>query len=457
MIIARLKKSFFILIIACAIITNANARVTSPPDFKWGQSYYYDMEIGEKVIFNDVEVTLLKTENHFNLLKIGKDTLELKVARRTLPASIGELRVFVADNKNVKRLSPDTLMHGLFGKDALICLSESKKPMLDVDKYIFPVSFNDGFLWSAGEDSYMFSWQEYDKNIVYQGIGIDLHDAKGLEKHWLRAVENSTVAWISGQLPGNDDNSLCVLLESESQPGIFYVYNKLYRKNISVKKGRKLVRGDIIGTAWGDLLWGNMQFGILKSDTIPQPCDAFSNLINGFPQLYELYFRDNFHHIRSYSKGKIEFGKPAHKCGNSKNTQAFEDYEGKGWQTGKWNIADKVESVANGTDGNVRLRKILFRGTSAECENQFNHYDYEINVPNGVYRVRARAGDIYLSTKQKIEFEGSRPFSLSLSAGEYDWTTERIVDVKDGRLTVRIYIDNKEVAGLSEIVFQKAK
>ena len=124
MIIARLKKSFFILIITCAIITNANARVTSPPDFKWGQSYYYDLEIGEKVIFNDVEVTLLKTENHFNLLKIGKDTLELKVARRTLPASIGELRLFVADNKNVKRLSPDTLMHGLFGKDALICLSE---------------------------------------------------------------------------------------------------------------------------------------------------------------------------------------------------------------------------------------------------------------------------------------------------------------------------------------------
>ncbi len=458
MAIAILRKIFSILIIACVII-EVNAQVTSPADFQWGSCYYYDMKAGEKVIFNDVEVSLLKTEDHYNLVRIGTDTLELKVARRSLPASHIGVRIFIADNKNVKSLSADTLMHELLKKDALICLSEAAKPMLDENRYIFPVSFNDGFLWSVEEDSYMFSWQGEDHHDVYRGIGIDLHDAKGLEKHWLRALENSTVVWISDQSGSKDNNSACVLLESDSQPGIFYVYSNLYRKNLSVRKGRKLVRGAIIGTAWGDGLWGHLQFGIIRSDSVPQPCDAFSSLVNGFPQLYELYFRNNFHHTRQYSKGRIEFGKPAPLCGNRRNTQAFEDYDGKGWLTGKWNIADKVESVTDGISGNVRLGKVLFRGTSAECENPGNYYDYEINVPYGVYRVRARAGDISLPTKQKIEFEGTRPFNLTLGAGEFDWTTERIVDVKDGRLTVRIFLDedNEAAAGLSEIVFQKAK
>jgi hypothetical protein len=454
-----LKKIFFTVILFSVAIINVKAQSARLPDFKWSNCHYYDMEVGESIFFNDVKVTLLKIENHYNLVKIGDDTLELKVARRSPAVSIRGNRIFVADNKNVKGLSGNAFMHGLLTKDALICLCKAGVPMLDTDRYIFPVCFNDGFLWSSEEESYMFSFPGDGQNDVYPGIGIDLHDAKGVDKHWLTAIENSNVVWISGELSENDDNSVCVLLESESQSEIFYIYNKVYKRSLSVKKGRKLAKGDIIGTAWGDPLWGHLQFGIVRCDTIPLPSDVFSNLINGFPQLYELYFKDDFYHIRQYSKGRINFGKPDYQCGNRKNSQEFEVYEGKGWLTGKWNIADKVEFVTDGIDGNVRLRKKMFKGTGAECENPLNYFDYEISVPNGTYRIRAKAGDIFSDTWQKIEFEGVRPFTLSLKAGEFDWTTERIAEVNDRRLTIRIYLDedNKTVAGLSEIVFQKAK
>jgi len=63
-----------------------------------------------------------------------------------------------------------------------------------------------------------------------------------------------------------------------------------------------------------------------------------------------------------------------------------------------------------------------------------------------------------LASWQKIQFEGVTSATYSLDAGEFKWTSERVVKVKDGKLTVRIFIDesNKKVAGISEIVFQKA-
>ena len=125
---------------------------------------------------------------------------------------------------------------------------------------------------------------------------------------------------------------------------------------------------------------------------------------------------------------------------------------------GKWNIADKVESVEKGVSGNVRLKRILFANTPAECLNPVKWYDYEINVRNGSYRIRAKSGDIQVPTWQKIMFEGILAGTYSLNSGEFKWTPERIVKVTDGKLTVRIYLDdsNELSAGISEIVFQRA-
>lgn len=456
-----MKEYLFILLLVLGHRIFGFAQQNTAADFSWGNAYYFNVNVGESIYFDGSEVKLLQLNNQYNQLKIGSDTVWLKVSRRTVPETFNLVRIFVADNKNVKALTTDKSVHGLLKKDALICLSNYRNRLLDDRKYIFPISFNDGYLWSASEDSHMYSYLGYAPYIgdnyyrSHEGIDFDMHDARSLEKHWLVAMENSTVIWIEDDA---NENQACVLLESESQPGIYYVYQHLYDKNVVVRKGQKLKRGEVIGTIWGDQVWGHLHLDVVKSDTVPAYENRYVNSINFFPQIYELYFMKSYNYVRMFTKGRIRFGQLRSLNGNQKNAHAFENYSGKGWKIGNWNTADKVEWVMKGTEGNARLQKVLFAGSNAECTNPENYFDYEINVRNGTYRIRAKVGDLLLPSWQKIDLEGVPAATLSLDAGETKWTPEKIVRVKDGRLTVRIYIDeqNKKVAGLSEIVFQQA-
>lgn len=439
----------------------SNAQENTEPDFLWGNTSYFNISVGEQIFYDSKEIKLLALEKQYNKIKVGNDTLWLKVNRLSLPSVAGGFRLYVADNKNVKRISDDSDVHGLLKKDVLLGVSLFNETMLASEKYLFPISFNDGFLWNGREDAYMFSYMGKTKNgsiRSYEGIGIDVNDARGIEKHWIVAIENSTVVWVEDKNLDKMDKEACVLLKSVSNPNIYYVYNHLYNENIEVKKGQKLMRGELIGTVWGDAQWSHLQLLVVKSDSVPAYEQRFHNSLNFFPQLFELYHKQSYSYIKSYSRGKIEFGKSAEYNRNQKNTTAFEEYAGKGWLLGKWSIADKVESVAKYYEGNARLKKVLFDGSKAKSRNPKNYYEYNINVKNGVYRVRAKVGDLYLPSWQKIEFEGVIAASYSLKAGEQTWTTERVVTVRDRKLTVRIYIDkqNKFVAGLSEIVFQQA-
>lgn len=459
-----MKRKLCIFLVLITVLFRLNAQQADSADFRWGNGFYYNLNVGESITFNQMEVKLLKVENHYNQIKIGADTLWLKVARRLVPEQLGGVRIFVADNKKVKTLSSGSPVHGLLTKDALVCLSDSHYPLLDPTQYIFPVSFNDGYVWSADEESYMFSYyktERADNKLSYQpfaGIGFDVHNARGLMKHWLVAVENSRVVWVESKGLDEAGNQACVLLESASQPGIYYYYSRLFAKNLAVKKGQTLVRGDAIGTAWGDQTWGHFQFTVVKSQTEPTLQDCLHNAINGFPQLFGLYFQHNGYATRSFARGRIQFGKPREVNGNQKNSMAFEPYSGKGWLLGNWNVADRVEWVSNKNDGNVRLKKVLFEGSPAQCKNPENYFEYQITVPNGTYRIRAKVGDLNLPSWQKPEFEGVASPAKSLDAGEFEWTGERVVKVYDGTLNVRIYTDpeNEKVAGLSEIVFQRA-
>jgi hypothetical protein len=406
-----LKRKGFILLVLFAVLFQVNAQQADSADFRWGNGFYYNLNVGESITFNQVEVKLLKIENHYNQVKLGEDTLWLKVARRSVPEQLSGVRIFVADNKKVKALGSGFPVHGLLTKDALVCLSDSRLPLLDPAQYIFPVSFNDGFMWGAEEESYMFSFYKTDetgKQPAYSnfaGIGFDLHNARGIMKHWLVAVENSRVVWVESKGLDEAGNQACVLLESESQPGIYYYYNRLYSKNLAVKKGQNLVRGDAISTAWGDNTWGHFQFTVVKSQTEPTLEDCHHFAINGFPQLFGLYFRQNGNSARSFARGRILFGKPRHTNGNQKNSMAFELYSGKGWLLGKWNPADRVEWVSTKNDGNVRLKKVLFEGTPAQCKNPKNYFEYLITVPNGTYRIRAKVGDLFLPSWQKLSLK----------------------------------------------------
>ena len=123
---------------------------------------------------------------------------------------------------------------------------------------------------------------------------------------------------------------------------------------------------------------------------------------------------------------------------------------------GRWNVAGKVESVTKNDEGNARLKKVLFENTPAESVNPDDYFEYQISVRNGTYRIRVKVGDQYLPTWQKISFEGTTPVTKSLPAGELGWTGEQVVEVQDGTLNIRIYTSQNQVAGLSEIVFQRA-
>jgi hypothetical protein len=292
----------------------------------------------------------------------------------------------------------------------------------------------------------------------HAGIDFDLQDARGIEKHWIVAIENSTVVWVEDIIQDKAGKEASVLLESESQPGIYYLYNHLNNKNTEVKIGQKLQMGEPIGTIWGDEIWGHLTFSVIKSDSVPIIKNCCDNVVNCFPQIFELYFKQTSTFAKYFSKGRIFFGKACSQNGNQKNASTFEEYSGKGWILGKWNTADKVDFVSKGTEGNVRLRKTLFAGSPAECTNPNNWYDYEINVHNGTYRIRAKVGDIVLPTWQKISFENVEAGILIRGPGEFAWTSEKVVKVKDGNLTIRIFVDekNEKPAGISEIVFQRA-
>jgi hypothetical protein len=458
-----LKKHIIILIILLSFEFGANAQKQTTPDFTWGNASYFNLDVGESIFFNDTEIKLIWIENHFNQLQIGDEAFTIKVSRRTLPIVAGKLRVFVADNKNVKAISANKETHGLLKKDALICISDFQLPLLDPNNYLFPVSFGDGFLWSVEEDSHMFSYfgkaEGKSKEATnHDGIDFDLHEARGIEKHWIVAIENSTVVWIEEKNLDKAGKEACVLIESDSQPGIYYLYKHLNNKKIEVKTGQRLQRGELIGAIWGDEIWGHLTLSVIKSDTIPSFQDCSNNVVNCFPQIFELYFKQSDGFSKNFSKGRIFFGKNRSLNGNQKNAIEFEEYSGKGWILGKWNVTDRVDWVAKGNEGNIRLGKKLFEGSAAECTNPNDWYDYEINVQNGVYRIRAKMGDSALPTWQKISFEGIEAGVLSNETGEFKWTSEKAVKVIDGKLTIRIFIDsnNKKPAGISEIVFQKS-
>ncbi|MCY1723150.1 hypothetical protein OU798_22570 [Prolixibacteraceae bacterium Z1-6] len=458
-----MKSLIFIVLLQLGFLFG-NGQNNSEPDILWGNSSYYNLNVGDSIILNSTVIKLLELNNHFNKIEVGNDTIWLKVSRRSLPVSINNVRLFVADNRNVKNITDDTDVHGLLLKDVLICVSDSKFKMLDPHQYRFPISFNDGFLWSVEEDSYMFSyWGKEEKEREkyfrsYEGIGLDLNDARGIEKHWIVAMENSTVVWVEDKNIDRMEKEACVLLQSDSNPAIYYLYNHLYTKTIEVKKGQKLMSGELLGTVWGDEDWSHLQLLVIKSDSVPTYQNRFHNSLNFFPQLYELYFQHAFSTTKSFTRGRIQFGRSNNINQNQKNTSAYEIYAGKGWDLQRWNTADKVERAEKGNDGNARLKKVLFSGSAAKCVNPNNYYDYILNVKNGVYRIRAKVGDLYLPSWQKVEFEGVSAETYSLEAGVQKWTSERVVKVADTRLTVRIYIDeeNKKVAGLSEIVFQQA-
>ena len=128
----------------------------SVPDFTWGNCSYYNLSVNEEISYGGVDIQLLQLNNQYNQFRVNSDTLWVKVSKNSLAVNGSGVRLFVADNRNVKDIADNREVHGLLTKDVLICVSDLNKEMLNSRDYLFPVSFNDGFIWHVQEDANMF-------------------------------------------------------------------------------------------------------------------------------------------------------------------------------------------------------------------------------------------------------------------------------------------------------------
>ncbi len=451
----------YTLIIFFLVAIAGRAQGIEEPDFTFGNVSYFNLNVGERCVYGNTEIEVIKVEGNFTKISVNMDTLWLKVSRRSPAITLSSLQIFVADNKNVKAISGNNLVHGLLTKDVLLGVSPAGLPLADNIQFSFPVGFTQGFLWRTLEDSYMFSYQPYNENVKeegrsYAGVGIDMRDSRAMDKHLITAMENGKVAWVQTRNPSGAEQQATICIQSESSPDMFYIYEHLHSRGLTVKRNQRVLKGDGLGYAWGDSNWNHLRIGLVKSDSVPLFENRHHNAVNFYPHLLDLYFGKQPVFSNSFTKGQIYFGRASHLNGNARNVSGFEEFHGTGWNLGRWNVAEKVEWVSTRRSGNARLRKTLFDGQPARCTNPGDWYEYSINVRNGIYRIRALVGDYFLPSWQKVEFEGVVAGTFLREAGDLVWTSERIVKVTDGKLTVRIYTDGNQVAGISEIVFQQA-
>jgi hypothetical protein len=303
------------------------------------------------------------------------------------------------------------------------------------------------------EDSHMFAFLGPDR--CHEGIDLDMHNARGGEQHAVVAVEDAVMRWVEREQTGQDE--ACALLESLAEPGTYYVYQHLHRGAVFVSPGQRIRRGQKLGYIWGDNVWGHLHFAVVGYGPVPPYAERYRFLLNAFPQMYELWHGDLTPRPRLWTAGEFLFNRHRATNGNRKYLSEYGGLAGYGWLLGAWNVAGKVDSRARDDALNARLSGVLWPGTPAECTNPDPHYDFEVAVPRGQYRVKALLGDRDVASWQKCWFEGTEAGAFDLAAGQFAWTDERVVLVSDGRLTVRIELREGLPAGLGELHFARAE
>lgn len=429
-----------------------------PAPIQWGNARYYDLAIGGEISFLGKDVRLTDVVNHICCLEIDGQAIRLPVARQSRPAILNGLRIFVSDTRpaaNLTRNEAHPHVHGALTKDALICLSDPSQPLLDPQRFTFPIDRSDGYRWTMDEDSHMFAYLRPDRS--HEGIDLDMSRARGRQIDALVAVEDSIVRWMAH----GSENEACVLLQSIAAPDIYYIYQHLYRDRIQVEDGQELSKGDTIGYIWGDRRWGHLHFSVISHGTAPGYPQRYQNILNSFPQLYELWHGSMDTAATPVTSGSFRFATPYWINGNRQNLHAYSDAIGYGWRLGEWCPAAKIDTslpAKQMTFGQSAVfSKTMHRQSGIPARSPYDWIDFEIRVENGEYRVKAEIGDLFGETKQQVSFEGQDAGSFSLPKGALAWTKENRVSVADGLLTIRLTLATPESsAGIRELYFIKS-
>lgn len=446
--------------LACGIAAAGRAESPSPdadPRIAWGNVVYVNLNIGDSLPFLGKSVRLLGVTNNIATVSVDDEARKLTMARLALPTVINGVRVFVADTGPVASLTTDEkypLVHAALTGDALLCLSDPARPLLDPGRFTFPVARADGFRWSMEENSHMFAYLRPQRS--HEGIDIDLTAARGKEIHALVAIEDGTVRWVEhGQPP-----EACLLLESASHPGLYYIYQHLNRDKVFTQPGQTVKRGDRLAYIWGDWRWGHLHFSVVGGGGQPEYPGRYRHLLNCFPQLAELWHGSLNIEMPIRTSGSFRFADQYWGAGNTQRLCAWSDVLGYGWLLGDWGAAGKVEHSLADEGGkpfqSARLSTIMHTRTGRPARNPHTWFDFEVAVENGVYLVRAEVGDYYAGTWQQIELEGIDAGTFELARGDLAWTREELVTVRDGRLTIRVRLRNDRTpAGLRNLTFKR--
>jgi murein DD-endopeptidase MepM/ murein hydrolase activator NlpD len=451
-------------LIAATLLAPASAAAAGKPGEPrtWGNITFVDLAVGEAYPFAGKNLKLVALENHCCTVDVEGVQRTLKVARRALPEVINGVRIFVSDNRVVAGLTTDkpfSLVHAATTRDALLALSDPARPLVDPAAFVFPISRQDGYTWHMEEDSHQFAYLGPDRS--HEGIDLDMHAARGRDLHPLVAMEAGTVRWVEKEL--TSPNEAWVLIESASQPGIYYTYQHLNRGKVLVSTGQKVSRGQRLGFIWGDNVWGHLHFAVVGYGAEPKYTTRKRYLLNAFPVLYELWHGDLQLRERSWTNGQWIFGRHRAENGNRSYRYAYDPILGYGWDLGRWCPADKVEvftprdrDIANNRDTHVLLRKTLYPGERAAATNPRDCYEFHIDVKAGRYRVQARVGAKESSTWQRVSFNGLEAGTYAQAKGMFAWTPPQEVASRDGRLTFRIDLKDAETpACVSALHFER--
>lgn len=417
----------------------------------FGNQTYINLSLGESYRFLGKEIRAQSMAGPSAVVAVDDEIAPLKIARRILPTVVNRVRLSLCDTREMANYTKPR-HYGTresLTKDVLLCLSDPTKPLADPERFVFPVDRSDGFRWSMAENSHTYAFLSESRQ--HEGTDISLANGKVDQVDALVTIEDATVVWVQ---PHNGEQA-CVMLASGSTPGVYYVYQHLEAATVTVKAGERVKRGQKLGFIWGDNRWGHLHFGVIGWGDVSQYENRYRNSIPVFPMLYELWHGDLKPRIKQWSWGHWVFARNKATVENIKHLNAFDELLGYGWLLGDWCPAAKVEPTeGNDQYSSALLRKRLFHGTRSEAVNPKDYYDFEISVPNGKYAVNLLVGDVHHDTWQRLEVEGRPLGTYGLGANHLTWTKEQQVQVKDGRLTVRIYLkDNMTYASLSEVLF----
>lgn len=430
---------------------------------RFGNAMYVNLSVGEQFEYLGKSIEVVALENHLSHIKVGDEQAWLAVAKRSLPIQFGGLRIFVSDQINVKNLTTDAEKHNLLHKDVLLCISDPAKPLLNPSAFVFPISNRDGYEWTMEENSHMFAYLGLATwmNIPgyyrsHEGIDLNMHEARGKEIHPLVAIESGTVVLVADSTVTKSRDG-CIILKSDTQDNIYYVYKHTNPETHKVKEGQKIKKGELLSYIWGDNVWGHLHFAIVYRTDTPAYGDRYTNLLNFFPQLYEIHFTDLAPIQKARTEGQFTFGHKKETCKNFQRLNEYSELTGYGWKLGKWCVAQKVEDAEADFGGNARLKRILHAGSEAESKNPESFYDFEVAVENGLYLVSARVGDTFEASSQKVYFEDTDAGSFEIQeAGRYEKTKDFEIQVSDNKLTVRLELmDHEKCAGINELNFKR--